>query len=472
MKGNNVTHKKSHGLFFTFGMGEELGYFLENISSLLASGIPILEAINAVNQELRSSRLKKIINELQSDIESGKSLSESLTNSNLFSPHVSSLIDIGEKSGRLIENLKIIAEEQKKERSLRSKLRSASMYPMFVLSVTLIVGISIAWFILPKLSLVFGQLDVKLPIITEYLIKLGELLQKYGLYIIPSFLLFIVLIFLIAFSFKRTKIIGEFILFQIPGVKRLMKEAEIARFGYLLGTLISAGLSPIESLHSLSQATSLARYQKFYTYLKEAITVGDSFKKSFQSYRKTRKLFPVPVQQLIVAGEQSGTLSQTLIQIGNTYEIKTDESTKDLAVILEPILLVIVWLGVVAVALAVVLPIYSLLGGLNQVTDAPISSNTPSNEAIIEETPSKTTEIETISETPTNKLRILPSSTGYINLLNTPSPGGIIVGKVFSNEIYTITSEQNGWYEITFEKDKSGWIAQNNISILTRTNEM
>ena len=152
---------------------------------------------------------------------------------------------------------------------------------------------------------------------------------------------------------------------MLPGVKLLLKETELARFGYLLGTLLSAGLSPTEALHSLSEATSLSRYKKFYLYLQESITDGNSFKKSFVQYKNINKLFPVPMQQLIIAGEQSGTLSETLIKIGQNYEAKTDTTAKDLTIILEPILLVIVWLGVLAVAFAVILPIYSLIGGLN-----------------------------------------------------------------------------------------------------------
>ena len=350
--------------FSSIGISEERDLFLENLSQLMASGIPILDAINAVNAEIRSRRLKKIIILLREDIESGRSLSESLERTGLFSPHVSSLIAIGEKSGRLTENLKVIAIEQKKERALRSKLRSAALYPIFVLSLTVIIGLGIAWFILPKLAIVFSQLKIKLPAITSLLIGLGTFLGQYGNVAVPSFIILFALVLYLFFMFPKTKIIGEYILFVLPGIKNLMKEVEIARFGYLLGTLIASGLSPVEALHSLSEASTFSRYKIFYRYLMESVLVGNSFKKSFIAYKKTNKLMPVTVQQLIVAGEQSGNLSNTLISIGENYEAKTETSTKDLAVMLEPILLVIVWLGVVAVALAVILPIYSLIGNL------------------------------------------------------------------------------------------------------------
>ncbi len=357
--------KKTGNHFLSrFGLGEERDFFLENVSSLLASGIPILDAIAAINVEVRSNRLKRITAALREDVEAGRSLSESLERTGLFSSHVAALIRIGERSGRLVENLKVIAAEQKKERALKSKLRSAAMYPVFVLALTLIIGIGIAWFILPKLAGVFSQLKLQLPLITRVLIQSGTFLGKYGIYAIPGFLAVCAAFFYFLFFFPKTKVAGEYILSLFPGVKDLVKDAEIAKFGYLFGSLTSAGLSPTDALDSLARSTTLSRYRAFYRYLKEGVAEGNSLKKNFAQYKKTGKLFPATVQQLIIAGEQSGTLSQTLIKIGEEYEAKTDTSAKDFAVILEPILLVIVWVGVVAVALAVVLPIYSLVGGL------------------------------------------------------------------------------------------------------------
>ncbi|MCX6793149.1 MAG: type II secretion system F family protein [Candidatus Falkowbacteria bacterium] len=361
---NNNDRKEKLAFLYNFGLGEERDFFIENLSSLLSSGIPIVSAINAINEEMRSRRLKRITNNLAQDIDSGRSLSESLERTGLFSPHVYSLIRIGEKSGRLVENLKVIASEEKKERVLKSKLRSAAMYPLFVLVLTLFIGIGIAWFILPKLATVFSQLKVKLPVVTKILIDFGLFLGQYGIYAVPIFIIVFVLLIYLIFSFSKTKLIGEFIIFRFPGLKDLVKQSEIARLGYLLGALISTGLSPMESLDSLAKASMFSRYRRFYTFLSDSVTEGNSFKKSFALYKKTNSLLPVTVQQLIIAGEQSGNLPETLSRIGEEYEAKTDSSTKDLMVVLEPILLVIVWLGVVAVALAVILPIYSLIGGL------------------------------------------------------------------------------------------------------------
>jgi type IV pilus assembly protein PilC len=357
--------KKLHKSFFNIGLGKERDYLVENLSMLVASGMPILEAIAAVGAETKSRRIKKLVAEMSGDIEAGLSFSKTLEHSGLFSAQAVALIRIGEESGRLSENLKVLAVEETKERELKSKLRSAMMYPVFVLSLTVIIGTGIAWFILPKLATVFNQLRLDLPLVTKILIVLGTFLGRYGFYVVPIFLAVLVILIYFIFIFSKTKSLGQTILFSLPGIREMMKEIELARFGYLLGTLLSAGILVTEALDSLARATALSRYRVFYQSLKQNVAEGNSFKKSFSLYSKINKLIPIPIQQLIMAGEKSGNLPETLLKIGHNYEERTEITTKNLTIVLEPILLVIVWLGVVAVALAVILPIYNLIGGLN-----------------------------------------------------------------------------------------------------------
>lgn len=357
--------KKLPRFLIRFGINRELDFFLENLSSLLSAGIPILDALVSIESEIRSRKLKRIIHSMGDDIAEGKSLSYSLENSGLFSSHVSALIHMGEKSGKLVENLKIIAIEEQKRRALTSKIRSAAMYPIFVLSLTLVIGVGIAWFILPKLATVFSQLKISLPIITKILITFGKFLNNHGAITVLSFFILLIIVIYILFFNQKSKRIGEYMLFILPGSRTLLKEAEITRLGYLLGTLLSAGLSASDALRSLAESTSFSRYKNFYLYLAEGIEEGNSFKKNFDLYKNINRLIPPSIQRLIVAGEKSGSLPTTFLRISETYEEKADITAKNLAAILEPILLVIVWLGVVAVAMAVILPIYSLVGQLN-----------------------------------------------------------------------------------------------------------
>lgn len=361
---------------FTIGLSKERDYFVENFSLLITSGMSIVNALDVIAKESKSGRMKRVFAIMREDIESGLPLWETLAKSRLFPEYAVSLIRLGEISGNLIPNLKMVVIQQDKERVFRAKIRSAMMYPIFVLSLTVIIGLGIAWFILPKLALVFAQIKLDLPLITKFLIQAGTFLGLYGAYVIPVLLCFLAAFIYILFIFPKTKFIGQYILFWFPGISKLIREIELARFGYLFGTLLEAGLPVTQALASLATTTDFLYYRKLYLYLQSHAEEGDSFQKSFTQFPHVQHLVPTPIQQLIFAGEQSGSLSQTLLKVGSMFEAKADITTKNLTVILEPVLLVIVWVGVVGVALAVILPIYSLIGGLNQ--DQPAVTSTPS----------------------------------------------------------------------------------------------
>ncbi|MBI5356232.1 type II secretion system F family protein [Candidatus Collierbacteria bacterium] len=355
----------TYNLLANFGLGQEKQYFIEQLSMLLGAGMPVATALSAIEKEIKSGRLKKIIAEIGAEIESGSTISVSLEKAAIFPQSTISLIRIGEQSGRLSENLKVVALQQQKDREFRGKISSAMMYPGFVFSLTIAVGLAIAWFILPRLAGVFASLHAKLPSITVWLIAFGSFLGKYGIYVIPAFIIISSVLLFFVFIFKKTNFLGQAILFHIPGISGLLREVELARFGSLLGNLLQAGLPVLDSLQSLAESSTLYRYKNLYLHLYEKIKEGNSFQKSFELYKNIPGLIPVPIQQLVITGEQSGNLANTLIKVGEMYQVKTETTAKNVSVLLEPILLVIVWLGVVAVAVAVILPLYSLIGSLN-----------------------------------------------------------------------------------------------------------
>jgi type II secretory pathway component PulF len=468
MQDVSQTKRKKKSMFAFFGIGQAREYFIENFSMLVSSGMPVSVAIDSIAQEIQSVRMRRILQEMKYDIENGVSLWEALERSGLFKSHAISLIRLGEESGRLVENLKVVALEDYKNRELRSKLRSAMMYPAFVLGVTLLVGIGIAWFILPKLATVFAQLKIKLPLITKILIGFGVFLDQYGWYVVPTFFVFLSVFLYFLFVFHRTKFIGQSLLFYVPGIRQLMKEVEIARFGYLLGTLLEAGLSITQSLDSLSNATEFQRYRDLYRALKHSIEDGESFQKSFLAYRGSHVLIPVSIQQLVISGEQSGSLSSTLLKVGKNFESKADTSTKNLTVILEPILLVIVWLGVVAVALAVILPIYSLVGGLNTdpqaQTSPPVSASADASvSTVTSDTPADQSDPK-ISQS--KQLRILPTDAGYVNVRENPTVKSKALTRVLSGVVFEYSEGRDGWFHITTSEGISGWVIARYVELI------
>lgn len=356
---------KKLGYFDTFGLTKERDQFIENLSMLVLAGMPIMGALSAITRDTKNVKMKKILEGIAVELDAGSPLWKSFDRTGLFKGYTVSLMRIGEESGKFAENLKVVAEQQEKERNLKSKVKSALMYPAFVLILVVVIGLAISWSLLPKLAKIFGDLQLELPFITKILIGFGLFLQKNGIWVVPLGILIFGIIVYFVFINPKTKFIGESFLYFIPGINTLMMEVEVARFGYLLGTLLEAGLPITRAIDSLIGASDSFRYKKFYLYLHDSIDMGNSFQKSFIGYSKIDKLIPQPMQQLVFSGEQSGNLNKTLKKIGQVLEEKSDTTTKNLTIIMEPILLVIVWVGVVAVAFAVILPIYSLVGGIN-----------------------------------------------------------------------------------------------------------
>ena len=344
----------------------EREYFIDNLALLLKSAVPIGEALESVEQSIKSRAFKKALKNMRDDIEAGYNLGDSLERSGAVSSQTLALVRLGEASGHLVENLEIAAKQEEKRHRFTAKVRSAFIYPAFVIVLTIVIGLGVAWFLLPRLADTFAQLHVTLPPISRILINFGIFLKAHGLVAVPLFIVGSFLIGYIIFAAPGTKNIGRKLLLRTPGVGRLVRETEIAQFGYLLGTLIDAGLPITKALRLLAGASTSPDYQKLYQYLAEAVDNGYTFKESLAHYKQSRRVLPIAVQQMLIAGERSGSLPEVLLTIGRTYEEKSDLTTQNLETVIEPILLVAVAGGVMVVAVAVILPIYSLVGGLNQ----------------------------------------------------------------------------------------------------------
>lgn len=346
--------------YISIGFGDEKDYFIENLSLLISSGMGISSALSAVSLSLKSKSMKKMAEAIEDMVNDGVPLWKALEKTDFLSERVISLIRSGEEAGKLPEHLNLVTIQQHKEKMFNSRLKSALMYPGIVLILALIIAVVSAWIVLPKLITIFQTTNGVLPLSTRVLMMIGNFLSSYGYIAVPVFLISIFLLVYFAFFNKKTKFVGDAILFFIPGIKSLIEGVELARFGYIFGVLLQAGFQVNEALESVKKGTTYRRYERFYTHLQERILQGDSFKTAFSTYPKSENYVPIPIQQLFFASEKSGRLSETSIKIGVIFEEKTEAMSRDLATVLEPIVLVIVGLIVAFVVFAIMGPIYGL----------------------------------------------------------------------------------------------------------------
>lgn len=365
-KNNQKKRGFTRGIFLTFrsfGLHRESNFFIQNLAVLIGAGMGVTAALDAVYTEIVSWRMRSALREIIDDVRDGMTLSRALTRAQIVTPHTLSLVTLGELSGRLSENLHVAALQNEKESVFRARVRSALSYSIFVFMIAIIVGVGTAWFILPKIASFFTELKVPLPALTRTIIGAGVFLKTYGFVFIPSFFGVFALLFYFLFSFPKTKFIGHTILFHIPLIKGLILETEIARFGFLVGTMVRAGV-PIHTVFELlPSTTTFGNYRRLYQYMSDRIKDGYSFARLFPEYPHLRRVLPTAVRQMIVAAEQSGTLSDTFLKIGSMYETKVETTSRNIPAFLEPFLLVLVGLCVGVLAIGVLLPVYQI--GLN-----------------------------------------------------------------------------------------------------------
>lgn len=348
--------------YISIGFGSEKDYFIENLSLLIASGMGISSALSSISLSVKTWKMKKITKFIEDSVNAGSPLWVAFQETKFFPERVISLVRSGEESGRLPEHLTLITVQQHKEKIFKSRLRSALLYPGIVLFLAFIVAIGSTWIMLPKLVTIFNETKGELPMNTQALIWLGNFFETNGLWAVPAIILSVSLFGYILFFNKKTKFVGDYILFRTPNIKTLVQGVELSRFGYIFGALLQAGFEPTEALDSLKQGTNYKAYGKFYDHLSESLLRGDSFKNALDKYPNTEIFIPIPIQQLIISAEKSGKIPEILIRIGIIFEEKTDSMSQDLATVLEPIVLIIVGLIVGLVVSAVLGPIYGLSG--------------------------------------------------------------------------------------------------------------
>lgn len=338
--------------------------FTKHLATMISAGISITDALDTLIEQGKSPNFTKAVRLVLADIKNGKSLAVSLQkHPAIFDQFYTSLIAVSEESGTLAENLEFLAKQLAKDYTLRKKIRSALTYPAVVISVTIIMGGFISFYILPKLVDFFNSFDVELPLATKILIWFANLIKNYGLTIIAGIILiFAGLQFLV--RKKAVRRVWHRLLLKMPIIGNLITFGQVARFSRNLGTLIKSGVPIVKSLHITAATLSNDKFSEDLIQLAVLLDKGDSIGESMKSEKFDE--FPPIVSRMINVGEKTGKLDDTLLYLSDFYEEEVDDLSKNLSTILEPVLLVFIGLIVGFVALSIISPIYQLTGSIRK----------------------------------------------------------------------------------------------------------
>ena len=333
---------------------------IQNFSMMLESGLTVTEAVDVITDQSKG-KLKKIFLKKQKQIQAGETLGDALEGArNVFGPVVISSVKIGEQSGTLAGNLKFVADQMEKDLSVRRAVQGAMLYPSIVLGATTILSLALATFVLPQMAGIFSSLDVKLPFTTRVVIWLANAFRTYGVFLSPAILLAIVG-FIVLLRQKFMQPFTNRIVLQIPVLNGFVHDVNRARFCRMLGTMLQSGVPIQEALKIQSEALPNLVYRNSARMMFQLIDSGESFSNIIERFPV---LYPVMIERILSVGEKSGNLSNALLYLARFYEQKVEIQSKNISSIVEPLLLLLVGLGVGFIALAIFTPIYSITNGL------------------------------------------------------------------------------------------------------------
>ena len=331
--------------------------FAKNLSVMVKAGMPVPESLRMLQKETKSRALKKILEQVISDVSNGQFLSASFEKyHNIFGDLFINIIRVGESSGTLSENLNYLADELKKKGELKSKIIGALVYPIVVLVATFGITGMLTVLIFPKILPIFKTLNVTLPVTTQILIAVSNILTNHGLTAILTALASLVFLWLIL-KIQKVRDFYHHFLLRLPIFGTMIKDVNLANIARTLGLTMKSGVKIVEAISITTQTLSNLVYKEQLLKITENIQKGQTI--SEYLYPKPR-LFPAMMAQMVSVGENTGNLSETLLYLSEFYEAELGDKTKNLSNILEPILMVVMGIIVGFVAISIITPIYEV----------------------------------------------------------------------------------------------------------------
>ncbi len=334
---------------------DEKMQLLSNMGTMLAAGIPILEVVNSLLEEAKAN-VKKILTTLKEDLESGKVINESFSKfPRSFDKVTVNLIKAAEEAGTLEVALKDLKEGIRKEMEFNDKVKSALMYPVFVLMVFIGVMLMMLIVVIPKIAKVFTRLKADLPLPTKIMIYASDILINHWQWVLVGLGLFILIIMLLV-RYQKQFLLS--ILHSIPLVSDLVRQIDITRFARSMALLLNSGI-PIVAALELSQDVMVKKeMRQLVENARQMVMAGKRFA---EGLRSKKKLVSGMTIKLIEVGERSGTLNESMKDITENLDYEVTKNLESATALLEPIMLVFVGVVVGGMMMSIIGPIYGLI---------------------------------------------------------------------------------------------------------------
>jgi type IV pilus assembly protein PilC len=332
-------------------------FFVQHMGVMLKAGISLSVALKTLAKQTENKYFAAVITDVAVRVEKGKSFSESLSiYKNIFGELFISMVEAGELSGKLENVLNELYIQMKKEHKLISKVKGALTYPAVILIATFGIGTFMIVVVVPKITATFSDLNAELPLPTKILISVSNALIQHGIISAISFVAFVLLIIKILKT-EKGKYIFQTLLLKMPIISPIVKKINLARFARNISSLLKTDIMIIKCFQITASVLSNLHYREVILEMSQKIKKGGKLNEVISSYPK---LFPPIVTQMVAIGEETGELDNILVELAEFYEEEVDQVMENLPSIIEPLLILFMGIGVGGIAIAVIMPMYSI----------------------------------------------------------------------------------------------------------------
>ncbi len=352
-----IEDKKKEFAFHFGGIGlGPIANFTRQLATMISSGLPLTESLVVLEKQTENDRLKVILKQLADDIQGGQTFAACLAkHPNEFSIAYINIIKAGESSGTLDKVLAKLADTLEKDREFQAKVKGAFVYPAIILiAMTLVIGV-IMVFVVPKLSELYVQMNIDLPLPTVIMIALSKFVSSFWWLIILAFIGASILLR----RYRKTEsgaLVVDRLMLKVPIFGKLNRDSSITEFTRTLAALIAAGVPILEGLKISGEVASNATHRLA---VKKAISLVEKGAQLSKAIGQD-DTFPVLVPQMIAVGEETGKIDDVLNKVSNYFELEVEHQVKNLTSALEPIIMIVLGVMVALLVISIILPIYNI----------------------------------------------------------------------------------------------------------------
>lgn len=335
--------------------------FASNLAAMLGAGLPLARALAVLERQTRNLRLKRAIREVESSITKGKTLHDAFADyPRIFSPVFVAMVHAGEESGNLPQALAMISAQLDKTYTMRRKIRGALMYPAVVMMAMVIIGVLMMIYVVPTLAATFAEFGKQLPPMTRVILATSDFLVHHTATFIVSVLAFVAFVTWFLRTRFGTRMV-HWVALRLPIIGVLVREVNAALTARTIGALVSSGVDMVKAIGIAQDVVQNGYYKDVLVRAQEEIVKGKSLASIFE---EEEKLFPPLVGEMAQVGEETGKLTEMLMNVAVFYEGEVDAATKNMSTIIEPFLMLMIGGAVGFFAIAMIQPIYSLTMGV------------------------------------------------------------------------------------------------------------